>query len=105
MIHVRLEQKSENLLIEARGHALFAADGTDIVCAAVSVLIQNWQLSCNKLGKGVHVKTFTKGEFSAETEESPVHLLLWKSLALGLQALEAKYPENMKIILEESNGS
>lgn len=101
MIHIQLTRYNSKLLVQAKGHALFAESGQDTVCAAVSTLIQTWQLSCDLLGGGIEVEDLSKGSFSATTEETSVHLVLWKSLVLGLQMIATRYPKNIKINLEE----
>ena len=78
-----------------KGHAGYAENGYDIICAAVSVLTMNTVNS---------VSEFTKDTFSYEEDEKSGYMefrlhsgfsaeteLLMKALVLGLQSVEDAY--------------
>ena len=87
MITVTICQSSEGEItgFSIQGHAGYAERGSDIVCAAVSVLAQNTVNS---------IEQFTQDSFSASK-------LLLDSLILGLQGIEEEYMDYLDVIFEE----
>ena len=86
------------------GHAGLGEPGTDILCAAVSVLTENLDASLRLL-LGVEVTgEKDKGLFdiniarmeNAETEKAKQVDLLFASTILGLQALQEQYPDQIE---------
>ncbi len=88
--------------IKLEGHAGYAEEGEDIICAAVSALAINFYNS---------VETFTEDdfegkagqediqfEFSFPSDISPQSQLLMNSLVLGLQNIEKDYGKSYIII-------
>ncbi len=88
-----------------QGHAGYAESGSDIVCAAASVLAQNAVNS---------IEQFTEDTFTVEVYEISGELyfkidagysdeteLLLNSLILGLQGIEEEYMEYIDVIFEE----
>lgn len=92
-VYRNLEKEPCGILLE--GHAGFAEEGEDIVCAAVSVL------GINLLNSVEH---FTNDAFTAEVKEEGAYLLfqlgeeagadsklLLKSCILGIQGIQEQY--------------
>ncbi len=86
--------------IELRGHAKFANSGQDIVCAAVSVLVENLAKSLETLlevplniedKKELYKITLDSDNVSKETE------LLFASVFLGLSTLARQYPDCIEL--------
>ena len=88
--------------IVMEGHAGYAQEGEDIICAAVSALALNFFNS---------VETFTEDEFEGRAGQedvqfefrftsdiSPESQLLMNSLVLGLRNIEKEYGERHIII-------
>ena len=107
MIKVTIYQSSEGEIsgFSIQGHAGYAESGSDIVCAAVSVLTQNTVNS---------IEQFTQDGFSADVDEEEGGLylkmepgyskeskLLLDSLILGLQGIEEEYMDYLDVIFEE----
>ena len=107
MIKVTIYQSSEGEIsgFAIQGHAGYAASGSDIVCAAVSVLAQNTVNS---------IEQFTQDGFTADVDEEEGGLylkmelgyskeskLLLDSLILGLQGIEEEYMDYLDVIFEE----
>ena len=107
MIKVTIYQSSEGEILgfAIQGHAGYAESGSDIVCAAVSVLAQNTVNS---------IEQFTQDGFSADVDEEEGGLylnmepgyskeskLLLDSLILGLQGIEEEYMDYLDVIFEE----
>lgn len=91
---------------ESSGHAEYADEGSDIVCAAVTALAFNTVNS---------IEQFTEDAFEGEAAEDGGHLRVWfpalpgerasllmDSLILGIQGIEAEYgAEYVRLIFEE----
>lgn len=93
MITITVKKRNGNYLeFVSKGHAGYAEEGQDIVCAAVSVLVIN---TVNSL------ETFTDDQFEVQEDDGYVsfHLqlrllrgtLLMDSLILGLTEIEHSY--------------
>ena len=90
------QDKNQNVLgFECVGHAGFARIGRDVVCAGISILVQNTINS---------IEQFTDEGFSCEADEKsgdirfhfsdvPEHdaALLIDSMILGLQGIQSSY--------------
>ena len=87
------------------GHAMFAQEGQDIICSAVSVLTINTVNS---------IESLTEDAFSAEQAEDGGYLrmelsqapsgeaqLLLKSLLLGIQSIQEAYGEEFLSVSSE----
>ena len=86
---------------ECMGHAGFSIFGKDIVCAAISTLTINFVNSVDELtdaecdvvsdsktgSMSVTIKDYNNDEIQ----------LLFKSLRLGLNAIQAEYPKYLKL--------
>lgn len=107
MIQVTVYRGSEHITgILIQGHAGYAKYGSDIVCAAVSVLALNAFNS---------IEQFTDDAFTGQVEEqnglfelhfsgsvSPNSQLLMDSLVLGLQSIQESYGKKyIRIRFEE----
>lgn len=105
MIGIKIN-KDDILTLEAKGHSFFDVKGKDIVCAAVSILIQSWLIGIMELCR-VKVEEDRKDGFLSvkviELNESVK--LLTQNLVLSLKILEQQYRENIKVELEEKDGS
>jgi len=91
---------------ESSGHAGYADEGSDIVCAAVTALAFNTVNS---------IEQFTEDAFEGEAAEDGGRLRVWfpvspgerasllmDSLILGIQGIEAEYgTEYVRLIFEE----
>ena len=105
-ITVFQNQKQEYMGFQCVGHAGFAFRGKDVVCAGISILVQN---TVNA------IENYTEEGFSCEADpksgnihfrfESPAGHdadLLMKSMILGLEGIEASYGKKfLKLQFEE----
>ena len=94
MIKVVIYEKDDRRVgIKCQGHAGYSEAGSDIVCAAVSVLVQNTINS---------IETLTSAEFQGKVDEKKAIIefvltsypdekteLLFSSLILGLESVRA----------------
>lgn len=86
--------------ISILGHAEYAPNGQDIVCAAVSVLIQNLVQSIEALTNDTIQYDMNPGEVYINFNEdlSDYAQVLVNSFCLGIQAIAIDYPENVQIV-------
>lgn len=98
MIEIRLIVSPNSFAIEAKGHALFDTNGKDLVCCAVSTLLQSWQLSTQGL-LGIEVDVLKDKDFFRGTaKRTDKSQLLFDSMSISLKMLAEQYPKNIKII-------
>lgn len=95
--------RQEGNRITAEGHAGYAPYGQDIVCAAISALLQTLTQSVEELTNCEIKSDLRPGkaviEYEDETKETA---LLVESFFIGVSGIAAAYPENVEVI---RNGS
>lgn len=92
MIQVTYNEVGDEMILRAEGHAGFAEKGKDIVCAAVSVLMQT--LACSV---GTCMGNDGKG-FSVVCKKSNDNIAKFELVTDGLALLQREYPENVRYI-------
>jgi len=109
MIKVSIYKNAENLItgFTVSGHADYSEYGSDVVCAAVSVLVINTINSIENFSSDrFHVEQDEKKGFIEFHVISPISNnsnLLLSSLALGLQGIEDEYSKKyIKLIQVKS---
>lgn len=103
-------KRGEIISIESKGHSRYAQNGKDIVCAAVSVLMQALLVGIQEIsGKQsesnlIERNCFFKLEWNVNI--IPEIKLLSETVALSLKRIAEVYPRNLKYlevqILDES---
>lgn len=103
MVKVRVVKDSNNhpLSVEIKGHALFAPSGSDIVCAAVSILAQTVLFALEDLlglkppvtVKEGYLLITSPAEIEKEKEER--YYLLLETMLLGLRETAKAYPRHI----------
>ncbi|WP_067617564.1 ribosomal-processing cysteine protease Prp [Alicyclobacillus acidiphilus] len=100
MIHFDILQRGSAVLgFRVRGHAGFSEAGTDIVCAAVSVLVYNTINSCERFA-GVSLEVSDVGDtLSCRLPSQPTDgvRLLVNSLFYGVEQIAEQYPEYVRL--------
>ena len=103
MIRVSVQRNKQNqpVSVEIRGHALFAGHGKDIVCAAVSMLVQTVVFALDDLLKLKPPLRMEEGylllshpEKMAKSQEEKYYLLL-ETMLLGLKETAKAYTANV----------
>lgn len=94
--------------ITIRDHAGYDCMGRDIVCSAVSVLVQTFLATMGELHyNGVKtVKTDEKGairRIQLNRDLTKNEKLLLKSFFIGINGIAMAYPENVKILCSEEH--
>lgn len=92
MIQVTYNEAGDEMILRAEGHAGYAEKGKDIVCAAVSVLMQT--LACSV---GTCMGNDGKG-FSVVCKKSNNNIAKFELVTDGLVLLQREYPENVRYI-------
>lgn len=102
MIKIYAEKNGDVFYISANGHAGYAENGKDIVCAAVSYQMYSLEGWCmyhaDKLRK--HSSKINDGLFEIYFE-GKVGEQVFSMALIGLKQLQKAYPENLKIEYEE----
>lgn len=94
-----IEVKARDGHIIVGGHAGYADPGKDIVCSAVSVLIQTLVKSIQGLTGGNPVYSLNTGAFIIETKDfSGAAALLIDSFFIGICLIANEYPDYVRII-------
>jgi len=92
MIQVTYNEVGDEMILRAEGHAGYAEKGKDIVCAAVSVLMQT--LACS-----VGTCMCNDGKvFSVVCKKSNDNIAKFELVTDGLALLQREYPENVRYI-------
>ena len=94
MIKVTVSKRNDSYIsFTSKGHAGYAEEGQDIICAAVSVLVINTVNSLEQL-TGDHIEVQEDDGFVSFTFTEPVSeggRLLMDSLVLGLTEIQHSY--------------
>lgn len=104
MIKVGIYQSAERLTTEIRvvGHAGLSNPGTDIVCAAVSVLSENLGNSIQQiLGLNPMIRS-SEGYYSLKINDKDAQRdteLLFASFVLGIRSLQTMHPDRISMEL------
>ena len=103
MISISFYRNEEDMIFgfETEGHAEYAKPGKDIVCAAVSILIENTVNSIEELLKvKVELTDNPKTGYIdmrvSDYQRSDVQLL-FNSLELGLKEIEKQFEKNVRL--------
>ena len=108
MITIDIKQDERGCIrkCSVSGHSLLSTKGSDILCAAVTILLRTaGRLLHKEKGIGVKGGPETEGEFGFSllwVSEPAVNRISGISdfLLRGLQDLEAEYPERIKLMIK-----
>lgn len=91
------ENGKETYKVIAKGHSGYAESGSDIVCAAVSTLVQSTYLAVKDLGVDVDLARddgVPLFEFGMEKESNNHDVqVLMRALRVGIEDLRSGYPK------------
>ena len=101
MITIIYDEKEHDMILQASGHAGFAPKGQDIVCAAVSCLMQT-------LAYSVDGGTVTQSQddcniLTVQAEQSFDNMAKFELVTDGLMLLAQQYPENVRFVNLHAN--
>lgn len=114
MVTIQFDRSKAGQLVgfSARGHALFAEEGQDIVCAGVAALLQTAVLGLEvKVGVAPRYRV-QKGRLTCRVDarrmvgETGRHVdVLLETMLLGLTEMARHYPEHMRVQVAPPPGS
>ena len=101
MITIIYDEKEHDMILQASGHAEYAPKGQDIVCAAVSALMQT-------LAYSVDGGTVTQSQddcniLTVQAEQSFDNMAKFELVTDGLMLLAQQYPENVRFVNLHAN--
>jgi uncharacterized protein YsxB (DUF464 family) len=109
MTEVTVGYRNSIVSLEASGHAEFASHGEDIVCAAISVLMQTAVNSLEAVA-GIDFFIFEADESGYMYIELPAELnesqaskadVIMKTVLTGLEGIAEAYPKHIKLLKRE----
>lgn len=107
-VHVHRDSRDRLSSLFARGHSGWAESGDDIVCAAVSAVLQAAWLGLTEVAK-IDVRATREGgrlelEWPEETRDDPAVAAIVATAALSVERIAAQYPDHIRVIADRSNG-
>lgn len=101
MITIIYDEKEKDMILQASGHAGYAEKGSDIVCAAVSALMQT-------LAYSVDGGTVTRSQddcniLTVQAEQSFDNMAKFELVTDGLMLLAKQYQENVQFVNLHAN--
>ena len=101
MITIIYDEKEKDMILQASGHAGYVEKGSDIVCAAVSALMQT-------LAYSVDGGTVTRSQddcntLTVQAEQSFDNMAKFELVTDGLMLLAKQYPENVRFVNLHAN--
>lgn len=101
MITIIYDEKEKDMILQASGHAGYAKKDSDIVCAAVSALMQT-------LAYSVDGGTVTRSQddcntLTVQAEQSFDNMAKFELVTDGLMLLAKQYPENVRFVNLHAN--
>lgn len=107
MVNITFYKKKHIYGFEADGHANFDIEGKDIVCAAVSILLQSCFLGLTKILYIKNKHKIKKGRMSFFLNEglNPQDIeksqIILKTLFESLKQIKSQYPKHIKIDIRD----
>ena len=107
MIVLRLrKRRGYGVRLSAEGHSGYAPEGSDIVCAGVSSLMQTLDIGLKDVLR-VSPRTSVderRGHMSVEISRADDRTdILFQTIFAGLKAMEESYPSYLKVLEVEDN--
>ena len=111
MVKVKVVRDSNNhpLSVEVKGHAFYAPGGSDIVCAAVSILTQTVLFALEDL-LGLKTPAMVREGYllitspvEIEQEKEEKYYLLLETMLLGLKETARSYPRHILYVEKKTS--
>jgi uncharacterized protein YsxB (DUF464 family) len=101
-VHIREDGRSRLSSFFASGHAGWADDGRDVVCAAVSAILQSAWLGLTEVAHVAIEGTRDKGRLELSwpeelRDDASVHAIV-ATAALSIERIAAQYPDHVRTI-------
>jgi uncharacterized protein YsxB (DUF464 family) len=110
LVEVRVRKDSRNRLSSfyAAGHAGWADSGQDVVCAAVSALLQAAWLGLEEVAKveveGSRAKGRLELSWPEAAREDPAVAAIVATAQLAIERIATQYPSHVRVIVEPFDG-
>lgn len=95
MTNIVYNTENNGFFLEAKGHSGFAAYGKDIVCAAISVLLQTLVEELKK--SSPYLNYSMRDGYVFIHASGPNTPIIFDTILTGLELIEDCYPEHIKI--------
>ena len=111
MVTVRIRKDSRRRLSSflATGHAGWAQSGSDVVCAAVSTILQTAWLGLSEVAKvpieGSRRKSRLELRWPEQSRSRPAVRAIVGTATYALEALAVQYPEHVRLVPEAEPSS
>lgn len=103
-IRVRTDSRTRLSSFLATGHAGWAQSGTDVVCAAVSTILQTAWLGLSEVARvqveGSRRSSRLELRWPADSRSRPGVRAIVETAARALEALAVQYPGNIRVVPE-----
>ena len=105
MIDVVFRIELDTYHITAKGHALFDKKGKDLLCCAVSTLLQSFIVGLNQIGETIVDFKKDNGYLKIDVKKiNDKTRLLLDFIFINLKVIENEHSTHIKITLEEPYG-
>jgi len=110
LVTIRIRKDSRRRLSSflATGHAGWAADGEDVVCAAISTILQSAWLGLAEVARvpvsGTRRSSRLALAWPEETRSRPGVRAIVETAARSLEALAEQYPDHIRVVPEAEPG-
>lgn len=95
MTKIKYQISNDEFEIEVKGHAGYAAVGNDIVCSAISILVQTLAYHVGEVAKE-HDYKISSGEVWIRAKGETA-MVSFKTILTGLNMLQTQYPEYISV--------
>ena len=107
-LHVREDSRQRLSSFFATGHAGWAESGEDVVCAAVSAILQAAWLGLSEVAHVEVTASRENGRLAVAWPESartdPSVLAIVGTAALSVERIALQYPDHVRVIRERDDG-
>ena len=106
MIEIVLRRPADtSAFVSVKGHSGYARKGSDIVCSAVSALVQTMTLGIKEQFKaridGHLEQGDTELSFSVDSKYINCFFKVYSIFRSGFEAIASSHPEHVRLVIEE----
>ncbi|MBD5655414.1 MAG: ribosomal-processing cysteine protease Prp [Candidatus Eremiobacteraeota bacterium] len=107
-VHIRKDSRERLSSFLATGHAGWADSGEDVVCAAVSTMLQTAWLGLSEIAKidvrGSRGNGRLELKWPPERRDDPGVLAIVATAALAVERIAMQYPDHVGVVYERDDG-
>jgi len=96
------------VVFSVKGHSLYSSKGSDIVCSAVSALVQTaclafFKLAAAEVKVAQHSNSYTVDlNFSSGLIKKEIAGVILDTMIIGLEKIQFDYSDNLRLSIKES---